>query len=217
MKRSTTLTTHEATSALSTDQRIVDAAMMLFFRYGYSRVVVDDIARELAISKKTIYNHFGGKADILMAGIDRVAQEYMSGSEAILNDVDLNFRQKMNAYLLHIGISFSSISRSFLDDLKRAEPVAWQKIADFRRDVPLKNFTQLLDEGARVGYIRDDTTRQLAVLIYVSAVQNLTDPDFLKQFPTTLTTGVADDPRETIEQVVNLLLRSILTDKFYRE
>ncbi|XWW46288.1 TetR/AcrR family transcriptional regulator [Fibrella sp. USSR17] len=217
MKRSTTLTTHDTAGTLSTDQRIVDAAMMLFFRYGYSRVVVDDIARELAISKKTIYNHFGGKADILMAGIDRVVQEYMSGSETILNDVDLNFRQKMNAYLLHIGISFSSISRSFLDDLKRAEPLAWQKIADFRRDVPLKNFTQLLDEGARVGYIRDDTTRQLAVLIYVSAVQNLTDPDFLKQFPTTLTTGVADDPRETIEQVVNLLLRSILTDKFYRE
>ncbi|ARK11610.1 TetR/AcrR family transcriptional regulator [Fibrivirga algicola] len=217
MRRSTTLTTHDTAGTLSTDQRIVDAAMMLFFRYGYSRVVVDDIARELAISKKTIYNHFGGKADILMAGIDRVVQEYMSGSETILNDVDLNFRQKMNAYLLHIGISFSSISRSFLDDLKRAEPLAWQKIADFRRDVPLKNFTQLLDEGARVGYIRDDTTRQLAVLIYVSAVQNLTDPDFLKQFPPTLTTGVADDPRETIEQVVNLLLRSILTDKFYRE
>ncbi|MBO0930205.1 TetR/AcrR family transcriptional regulator [Fibrella aquatilis] len=202
---------------LSLPQRLIDAAMTLFFRYGYSRVVVDDIARELAISKKTIYNHFGGKADILMAGIERFATRYLSGAEAILNDVDLTFRQKLNAYLLHIGISFSSINRAFLDDLKRSEPIAWQRMTDFRREVPLKNFAQLLDEGARVGYIRDDSTRQLAILVYVSAVQSLTDPDFLAQFPGFLPVDMANNPRETIEQVINLLLRGMLTEKFYRE
>ncbi|MBO0935746.1 TetR/AcrR family transcriptional regulator [Fibrella sp. HMF5335] len=198
-------------------QRIVDAAMALFFRYGYSRVVVDDIARELAISKKTIYNHFGGKADILMAGIEQFADRYVTGAEAILNNVDLTFRQKLNDYLLHIGISFSSVNRLFLDDLKRSEPTLWQRMTDFRRDVPLKNFAQLLDEGARVGYIRDDSTRQLAVLVYVSAIQSLTDPDFLTQFPGAVTVGIASNPRETIEQVINLLLRGMLTEKFYRE
>jgi AcrR family transcriptional regulator len=202
---------------LSVYQRIIDAAMSLFFRYGYSRVVVDDIARELAISKKTIYNHFGGKANILMAGIEQFATRYLTGAESILNNVDLTFRQKLNAYLLHIGISFSSVSRAFLEDIKRSEPVAWQRLTDFRREVPLKNFAQLLDEGTRVGYIRDDSTRQLAILVYVSAVQSLTDPDFLAQFPGALTADITNNPRESIEQVINLLLRGMLTGKFERE
>ncbi|RYF68804.1 MAG: TetR family transcriptional regulator, partial [Cytophagaceae bacterium] len=34
-----------------TRKRILEAALSLFMRYGYSRVVVDDIVRELAISK----------------------------------------------------------------------------------------------------------------------------------------------------------------------
>ena len=35
----------------------------LFIKYGIKNIVMDDIARELGISKKTLYNSFENKAD----------------------------------------------------------------------------------------------------------------------------------------------------------
>lgn len=201
----------------NTGQRIVDAAMGLFFRYGYSRVAVDDIVRELGISKKTVYNHFGGKADILMAGIDRFARQFQQRADEIVNDPDLSLRQKLNTYMQHIGNSFSSVTKDFFVDLKRAEPVAYGQINSFRRDMQLRYLTQLVDEGVRVGYIRDDASRQLAIMMFISTVQQLTDADFLEQFPAEMTRHIPSLSQERIDQVMSILLRGILTEKFYRE
>ncbi|CCH03106.1 transcriptional regulator, TetR family [Fibrella aestuarina BUZ 2] len=201
----------------NTGQRIVDAAMSLFFRYGYSRVAVDDIVRELGISKKTVYNHFGGKAEILTAGIDRFARQFQQRADEIVNDPDLSLRQKLNTYLQHIGTSFSSVTKDFFADLKRTEPAAYGRINAFRRDMQLRYLTQLVDEGVRVGYIRDDTSRQLAIMMFISTVQQLTDADFLEQFPAEMTRHIPSLSQERIDQVMSILLRGILTEKFYRE
>lgn len=201
----------------STDQRIIDAAMTLFFRYGYSRVVVDDIVRELAISKKTVYNHFGGKSEILTAGIDRFARQFRQRADEIVNDVDLSLRQKLNAYLQHIGGSFSTVNKEFWDDLKRSEPVAYKQANDFRRDMQLQYLTQLVEEGVRVGYIRDDASRQIAIVMFISAVQQLTDTDFLSQFPADISRQIPATTQERIDLVLSILLRGILTEKFYLE
>ena len=201
----------------STAQRIVDAAMTLFFRYGYSRVVVDDIVRELAISKKTVYNHFGGKSEILTAGIDHFARQFRQRADEIVNDVDLSLRQKLNAYLQHIGGSFSAVNKEFWDDLRRSEPVSYKKANDFRRDMQLRYLTQLVEEGVRVGYIRDDASRQIAIVMFISAVQQLTDADFLSQFPAEITRDIPATTQDRIDLVLNILLRGILTEKFYLE
>lgn len=200
-----------------TVQRIIEAAKKLFLRYGYSRVVVDDITRELGISKKTIYNHFNSKADILTACIEQFAQDYQRQADTILNDVDLPLRQKLNAYLRFIGVSFTDIDKSFLQDLKRSEPECWQRINDLRRDIVLKHFTQLIDEGVRVGYLRDDSSRHLAILVYIGSMQQLTDLDYLSLFPENMTKAVPDDAQALADQTIQLLLSGMLTPKFYNE
>ncbi|MEU2743865.1 TetR/AcrR family transcriptional regulator [Streptomyces sp. NPDC007095] len=50
---------------------IVEAAGRLFFAPGSVRVSMDDLARELGMSKKTIYRHFPGKRSLLAAVLDR--------------------------------------------------------------------------------------------------------------------------------------------------
>ena len=39
----------------------------VFLRSGFSRVLMDDLARELGMSKKTVYSHFASKEDLLRA------------------------------------------------------------------------------------------------------------------------------------------------------
>lgn len=52
---------------------ILDAADTLLGRFGYTKMTIDDVAREVGIGKGTIYLHFGSKEEIALAHIDRIA------------------------------------------------------------------------------------------------------------------------------------------------
>lgn len=49
------------------DQRILDATMRLIYRHGYSKVTMQDVAREVGVSRPTLYASFANKEAILSA------------------------------------------------------------------------------------------------------------------------------------------------------
>jgi AcrR family transcriptional regulator len=52
-------------SAEQTRKRILEGAYKLFRRQGYSRVTMDDIAAQAALTKRTLYHHFDSKDQLL--------------------------------------------------------------------------------------------------------------------------------------------------------
>lgn len=54
-----------------TERRIVEAAYYLFYRRGFTRVGVDEIANRAGITKRTLYGHFRSKDDLLAAALTR--------------------------------------------------------------------------------------------------------------------------------------------------
>lgn len=205
------------TTKTSTDERIITAAMSLFLRYGYSRVTVDDIVRELAMSKKTIYNHFPNKSAILLACIDSFVKTFRQQADLILGNAELPLRDKLNLYLRHIGLSFTHVSQEFMQDIKRSEPEAWERMCSYKRDVVLQHLSTLMDEGVTAGYIRNDPNRHLAILAYIGAMEQLDDPDFVAQFPTTFAQTVPHNMQDRADQLIKLLLHGLLTPAFWQE
>jgi AcrR family transcriptional regulator len=61
-----------------THARIVEAAHRCFERYGFRKTTMDDIAREAAVARPTIYNYFPGKAEI----IDYIGLEELKKADA---------------------------------------------------------------------------------------------------------------------------------------
>lgn len=57
-------------SATATRQRILDAAYAQFFRKGFARVGVDEIAAAAKVTKRTLYYHFDSKDELLAAVLD---------------------------------------------------------------------------------------------------------------------------------------------------
>jgi AcrR family transcriptional regulator len=51
---------------------ILDAADRLLARYGYRKMTIDDLAREVGIGKGTVYLHFKSKEEVALSRIDRV-------------------------------------------------------------------------------------------------------------------------------------------------
>lgn len=64
---------------------IARAFMALAFRFGYRRTTVEDVARTLRISKKTIYEHFRGKDGLLEYALELTAAEQRRSVEARLS------------------------------------------------------------------------------------------------------------------------------------
>jgi AcrR family transcriptional regulator len=61
---------------------ILDAALRVFGQYGYRRTSMDDIAREAAIGKGTIYLSFASKDEVFRALSQRLSQRMLGGAEA---------------------------------------------------------------------------------------------------------------------------------------
>ena len=59
------------TKSPETNQRIVDAAYESFWRSGFTRTSMDDIASRAGVTKRTLYGHFRSKDDLLAAVIVR--------------------------------------------------------------------------------------------------------------------------------------------------
>jgi len=65
-------------------QAILEAAVAVFLREGYTRAGVDVIADQARVSKQTVYNHFGDKERLFLAAVDgereRVAAGFVTAS-----------------------------------------------------------------------------------------------------------------------------------------
>lgn len=169
------------------------------------------------MSKKTIYNHFESKAALGRACIEASVQSFRQQAEAILHNVDLSLRQKLTHYFQLLGASYAQVNHEFMQDIKRSEPETWEYLSSARREFLQLYLGQLMDEAARVGYIRDDSDRRLAVLVYISAVEQLGDPDFLMQFPPSFASSVSSQLPDRANQLIHLLMRGLLTPKFWNE
>src|SRR4030042_101070 len=53
---------------------ILDAVDILLARFGYKKMTMEDVARQVGIGKGTIYLHFPSKEELVLAHIDRIAE-----------------------------------------------------------------------------------------------------------------------------------------------
>ena len=80
-------------------ERIIDVAIEEFTLMGL-KFTMNDIARKLGISKKTIYTIFDSKRDVLVGIADRYSDDFRSMQEEIERNPDLDAEQKFERILL---------------------------------------------------------------------------------------------------------------------
>ncbi|MEO1193896.1 MAG: helix-turn-helix domain-containing protein [Pseudomonadota bacterium] len=68
------------------EEKIIEAAVRLFLRYGVKRTSMNDIALEAGIARQTLYNAFSNKDEVMRATIRLFADRAMAGIEAGLAD-----------------------------------------------------------------------------------------------------------------------------------
>lgn len=191
---------------------IINIAQEKFFKFGYSKVRVDELAEELGISKKTIYNHFKGKEDILLKVMDKIKSDFETEILSIENNKELDYRELIQQVLESLGLWVSKISL-FTSDLKKHMPSIHQKLTIYKRDVAIRHSTKILKQGVDDGYLEPNSDTQIALFMFLTTAERLIDEDFHKNLPKEMIDSFPLDPSERFRAIVNVLYNGLKIEK----
>ncbi|KUG25468.1 transcriptional regulator, tetr family [hydrocarbon metagenome] len=162
---------------LSESLKILEFCETHFMHYGFHKTTMEEIAKELRISKKTIYKHFSSKDDLVRAVFIRIRNDLASQIEATINgsgDTMIKLYKISRLFSNRIA----AISDNWLNDLRLYAPDVWREVEEFRTNMMQKNMLILVGQGKAEGLIIDyPNTIIMGVLI--SAIQGVVNPNFV--------------------------------------
>ena len=192
-------------SAVEVRNRILEVARDQFFSLGFTKVTMDEIAHELGMSKRTLYQHFAGKKDLLRQALLNKAQRISEGLGDIIDGDEAHFGRKLEQALTFVATEMPHLSPIFLRDIQRHAPEVWQELDQRRQETIRTRFGKLIKEGIEAGFLRKDIEAELLVLLFSTLVQNVINPQTLSRLPLSASQAFA--------VISGVLFEGILTDK----
>lgn len=162
-------------------ERIVAAAREHFFQHGYSAFTMDDLARTLGMSKKTLYVYFDGKDGLLRAMIEEFAGEIRAAADTLLADRGLSFGEKLRGFAGEVMQRLGRVSPAILADVERFAPALQRHIEQLRGKHLPYIFGRFIEEGQKSGAVRGDVSPVFAGEFYLHAMQGLLQPASLQR------------------------------------
>lgn len=144
----------------------------LYMKYGIKSVTMDDVARELSISKKTLYQFVTDKDDLVGKFIDH---EIEIRQEEICKCFNIGFNAIEE--LFEISIFMNKLMReqnpATEHDLRKYYPQHYQKTLNTRRERMYSYLLLNLKKGKKEGLYRDDLDDEVIAKLYLSRSENI--------------------------------------------
>lgn len=136
-------------------EKILKSSLNLFFKYGIKHVTMDDIAKELGMSKKTIYQFYKEKDDLVnqLCDIELKDQEVHFGE---MNAIAKDPIHEIMMISKRMREMMQNINPIFFIDLQKFYPVAFGRFQQFRTDCALKYILINIKRGIEMGVYRAD-------------------------------------------------------------
>lgn len=150
-----------------------------FQKYGFSRVTMDEIAKETNTGKGTLYRYFPSKEDLLIAAIQKNISEIEKRIQQEM-DNDKDSLEKLDSYILLLSQRLKHVQTTQLLDIERNVPQAYEIICEARERIINKTLTTIFSEGKESGVFRSDLDVDLATKIVLGASEYMTSPKILE-------------------------------------
>ncbi|MCE5169947.1 TetR/AcrR family transcriptional regulator [Paenibacillus profundus] len=176
--------------------RLMQVALELMTSHGL-KFTMSDLASELGTSKRTIYEHFASKEELIGAIVDESIAEVIQIEKGIYEDDSLSCVEKLKQVLSIVPSGLKLSDRRLLAEMKRFSPNEWSKINNYlQEEYGWGTVKNILEEGIAAGDIRPvHVPSVLQMMIGASAA--IFDPDFLLRSSCTL--------RQAVETMAEML------------
>lgn len=181
--------------------RIIKCASKLFLTRGIKDVKMDDIAKELSMSKRTIYERFPDKQELLFECLKRIHIFIAEKSRPYLRD---SSHSSLDVALYLYDIYFNVLSRvnkKFFIELARYPEV--QQVSNKHKDIRRRRFEAWMQKCVDDGFFRKDINFEILLYILQRDIELLSTTDNFPQYTA----------HELGRAFILFYLRGICTDK----
>ncbi len=183
-------------------QRILTETIHQIQTKGFT-FTISDLAKQLAVSKRTIYEYFSSKDQIVDEVIRNVIESIQEKEKNIAEDDTLQTVEKIRRILICIPQQFIFIDAHLLVELKKHHYNQWLKLDQFLRE-GWSTVIWLIEEGMREGKIRQINI-PFFIEVYLGSLNRIYDPMFIEKSNYTL--------KSMLESIMDMLLYGIANSK----
>lgn len=186
-------------------QRILEYSLKAFATNGIKAVKMDDIADGLQISKRTLYEIYSNKEELLFEGLKAHRKEYEQKMHDYAVSHEANIMEIVVFALNYHMTELSTTSPHFISDMEKYPAISayFQEKHIHQRD----DFKQFLKRGVDEGYFRNDMNFDLMECVINGIQQMLHSMDLYKKFSI----------KDVFYTFMQVIFRSICTEKGLKE
>ncbi len=157
-------------------ERLLSATRDLFVRKGIKNLTMDEVAKELGMSKKTIYQMIESKDEFVQEVIERYIADEKKQLDVFattaLNPVD----EIVHLYS-HILTQNREMNPTVLIDMQKYYPKSWETLSEYRNVDMYKRVFDNLEKGKQEGYYVTNFDSDIVTKLYIGVLQVLANQE----------------------------------------
>jgi len=165
-------------------QEILDKAIQMFERIGIRSVSMDDLAQELHMSKKTIYQYFKNKEELVVAMLNGHLNRDLVGYECICKQENLNAIDILLRVSQEVCLHINQTNHKHMFELKKYYPEQFLHFWNAKRQTIHDNIKENIEQGIAQKLYRDDLNIELITNLYVRRLEDfsIANEEMFKEF-----------------------------------
>ena len=155
-------------------ENILKKVAELYSKYGIKSVTMDDVARELGMSKKTLYQYVENKKEL----VEKVLYYIINQNDCTLKkltDKKLNAVEELLEVSIFITKTIQKYNPSTEYDLKKYYPELYKKLNEIRKEKMYDSVIKNIIKGKNEGLYRSDLDEEIIAKMHTSRFLNMTD------------------------------------------
>lgn len=169
---------------MSSQQAVIEQAGELFLRYGIRSVTMDDIANNLGISKKTLYQYVDNKSDLIHQIILAKKAEDHKTFEAIKSKSDNAIEEILSIATCMIK-SLRQVSPAVMYDLQKYYKESWQEMEEMSKKDSYNLIKDNIERGKEQELYRSNVDADIIARLHVGSIVQIVQDDLfpMTEFP----------------------------------
>lgn len=158
------------------ENEILFNTAQVFMRYGIKAVSMDDIARELSMSKKTLYKFVKDKGDLVC----KVMSMNCTMEKCLITEISSKATNAIDEIIevsKHVSAQLKMIPPSLHFDLNKYYPKAWKIFNDHKKKEVLGFIENNIKRGIKEKLYRDNINPKVIARLYIHKIDALFDPE----------------------------------------
>jgi AcrR family transcriptional regulator len=136
-------------------EKILEGARELFMQYAIKSVTMDDIARHLSVSKKTLYVEFKDKEELVLEVTKREMEKHLATFDEIEQSAG-SALEELYRSSLEMRRTLQAMSPNLLFDLQKYHPAVWKVFRSYKENNFRANLERILIRGVKEQVFRPE-------------------------------------------------------------